>query len=314
MRAPVPALAARHGATWQVRVAMELLPCDCCTLEYAATAVAALAVLWGVFRWLVHVPPPPGGWGSYPSAPPEYSRVDAPEERAGTWTLHTCTGESPLGPVKRTLNGNRGRQIWLFDPSRRLAAKEARALDAARREYESEKDERHHSADIMYRLQCLRGTGGELPAPPSPAKKRRPPAVTPSSVTDALRRALKFYGSIQMDDGHWPGDYGGPMFLMPGLIIACYVTNTPLPEPHRLEMVRYLRNHQNADGGSGLHIEGHSTMFGARDIRRDHMRIFAEIISSIRRDDMIATHRGPLDHVRCARYSPRSYRVFAEMI
>jgi hypothetical protein len=27
-------------------------------------------------------------------------------------------------------------------------------------------------------------------------------------------------------------------------------------------MVRYLRNHQNADGGYGLHIEGSSTMFG----------------------------------------------------
>lgn len=27
-------------------------------------------------------------------------------------------------------------------------------------------------------------------------------------------------------------------------------------------MVRYLRNHQNADGGWGLHIEGDSTMFG----------------------------------------------------
>jgi cycloartenol synthase len=27
-------------------------------------------------------------------------------------------------------------------------------------------------------------------------------------------------------------------------------------------MRRYLVNHQNADGGFGLHIEGHSTMFG----------------------------------------------------
>jgi hypothetical protein len=27
-------------------------------------------------------------------------------------------------------------------------------------------------------------------------------------------------------------------------------------------MVRYLHNHQNSDGGFGLHIEGGSTMFG----------------------------------------------------
>ena len=28
----------------------------------------------------------------------------------------------------------------------------------------------------------------------------------------------------QADDGHWPGDYGGPMFLMPGMIITLYTT------------------------------------------------------------------------------------------
>ena len=35
-----------------------------------------------------------------------------------------------------------------------------------------------------------------------------------------------------------------------------------LGKEHQKEMVRYLRNHQNQDGGFGLHIEGHSTMFG----------------------------------------------------
>lgn len=28
----------------------------------------------------------------------------------------------------------------------------------------------------------------------------------------------------QADDGHWPGDYGGPMFLMPGMVITLYTT------------------------------------------------------------------------------------------
>jgi hypothetical protein len=31
---------------------------------------------------------------------------------------------------------------------------------------------------------------------------------------------------------------------------------------HKKEALRYLENHQNADGGFGLHIEGGSTMFG----------------------------------------------------
>eukprot|EP00889_Picochlorum_renovo_P006800 jgi/Picre1/33830/NNA_001309.t1 len=84
-------------------------------------------------------------------------------------------------------------------------------------------------------------------------------------VADSLRNAISFYETLQDDDGHWPGDYGGPMFLMPGLIITCYVTgtmSTALSKEHQAEMRRYLFNHQNQDGGYGLHIEGNSTMFG----------------------------------------------------
>lgn len=56
------------------------------------------------------------------------------------------------------------------------------------------------------------------------------------------------------------------MFLMPGMIIALYTTQaleSVLPLPYRTEMIRYLINHQNEDGGYGLHIEGQSTMFGS---------------------------------------------------
>lgn len=55
------------------------------------------------------------------------------------------------------------------------------------------------------------------------------------------------------------------MFLMPGLVITCHVTgvlDTVLNRHAKQEMVRYLKNMQNKDGGYGLHIEGHSTMFG----------------------------------------------------
>lgn len=55
------------------------------------------------------------------------------------------------------------------------------------------------------------------------------------------------------------------MFLLPGLIITLYVTGTleaVLWEAHQHEMIRYLVNHQNPDGGYGLHVEGESTMFG----------------------------------------------------
>ncbi|XP_055801671.1 beta-amyrin synthase isoform X3 [Solanum dulcamara] len=46
--------------------------------------------------------------------------------------------------------------------------------------------------------------------------------------------------------------------------MCMYITghlNTVFPAEHRKEILRYIYCHQNEDGGWGLHIEGHSTMF-----------------------------------------------------
>ncbi|RCH94543.1 Lanosterol synthase (Oxidosqualene--lanosterol cyclase), partial [Rhizopus stolonifer] len=87
-----------------------------------------------------------------------------------------------------------------------------------------------------------------------------PKANTP---LETARNGFEFYRQLQTEDGHWGGEYGGPMFLIPGLLIAHYVTNTPIPEPMRLELIRYLLNRaHHEDGGWGIHIEGVSTVFG----------------------------------------------------
>jgi lanosterol synthase len=53
------------------------------------------------------------------------------------------------------------------------------------------------------------------------------------------------------------------MFLLPGLVITWYVTETPIPDHIRYEIRRYLFARQNpTDHGWGLHIEGESSVFG----------------------------------------------------
>ncbi|KAF9477756.1 terpene synthase [Pholiota conissans] len=87
-----------------------------------------------------------------------------------------------------------------------------------------------------------------------------PPAKDP---LDAARNGYKFYKELQSHDGHWAGEYGGPMFLLPGLVIGSYVTGMTFTREERLEMIRYLMSRANPeDGGWGIHVEGHSTVFG----------------------------------------------------
>lgn len=74
---------------------------------------------------------------------------------------------------------------------------------------------------------------------------------------------LEFFSQLQLPPGNWACEYGGPMFLLPGLIITYYVTNTPIPPEYATEIKRYLFARQHPeDGGWGLHIEAHSSVFG----------------------------------------------------
>jgi lanosterol synthase len=53
------------------------------------------------------------------------------------------------------------------------------------------------------------------------------------------------------------------MFLLPGLVITWYVTETAIPEHVRIEIKNYLFARQNPkDGSWGLHIEGEGSVFG----------------------------------------------------
>jgi squalene/oxidosqualene cyclase-like protein len=76
-----------------------------------------------------------------------------------------------------------------------------------------------------------------------------------------LERGLSLLARTQHADGSWHGDYGGPMFLLPLYVATCAVADVEIGRPVREEMLRYLRQHQNTDGGFGLHVEAESAVF-----------------------------------------------------
>ncbi|RVX03654.1 Beta-Amyrin Synthase 1 [Vitis vinifera] len=117
--------------------------------------------------------------------------------------------------------------------------------------------------------------------------------ITYETATTAVRRGAHFFSALQASDGHWPAENAGPLYFLPPLVMCLYITgrlNTVFPGEYRKEILRYLyviryiyfepSHHpnlinglgalkyenglctlQNEDGGWGLHIEGHSTMF-----------------------------------------------------
>ena len=192
-----------------------------------------------------------------------------------------------IGKPLKTLCKLAGRQVWKYEIGKDAQGEaqgegEAEAAEKAREEYKANRAKGvKHSADELLRIQCCgagyknvtrvdtsyaRGPiGGERKSGLEGNEEGSGSTSSEEDVNACLLGGLEFYQQLQQEDGHWPGDYGGPMFLMPGLIITCYVTGqmeSILPKEHRKEMIRYLMNHQNDDGGYGLHIEGHSTMFG----------------------------------------------------
>lgn len=74
---------------------------------------------------------------------------------------------------------------------------------------------------------------------------------------------MTFFEKLQLPSGHWGCEYGGPMFLLPGVVFSWYASKTPIPWYYATEIKNYLfaRAHPE-DGGWGLHIEGESSVFG----------------------------------------------------
>lgn len=94
---------------------------------------------------------------------------------------------------------------------------------------------------------------------PRAAAKRQP-----KKASEAMENGATFFSSIQDKySGTWPNQYKGPMFMTIGYVAAAYFCNQPIPEPQKIEMIRYLVNTAHpVDGGWGLHEKDKSTCFG----------------------------------------------------
>ncbi|CDP17720.1 unnamed protein product [Coffea canephora] len=177
------------------------------------------------------------------------------------WKLKISEGG---GPWLETTNGHYGRQHWEFDDQAGTVDEQAQ-IEKVRDEFKLNRFHSKQSSDLLMRMQLTKESSHYTPIPPA-IKVKETEDVTQEAVITTLRRGISFYSTIQARDGFWPDENAGPLFFTPTLVMALYITktlDTVLSSEHQKEIIRYTYNHQNEDGGWGLHIEGHSTMFGS---------------------------------------------------
>ncbi|KAG5135551.1 hypothetical protein AAZX31_08G026800 [Glycine max] len=175
------------------------------------------------------------------------------------WKLKIAEGGDGLISVNNFI----GRQHWEFDPNAGTPQERAQ-VERVREEYKKNRFCIKQSGDLLMRMQLTKeNTCGPILARVNVKDTEN---VTEEALITTMRKAINFYSSIQAHDGHWPAESAGPLFFLQPLVMALYITgslNDVLGPEHQKEIIRYLYNHQNEDGGWGLHIESHSTMFGS---------------------------------------------------
>ncbi|PHT52266.1 Beta-amyrin synthase [Capsicum baccatum] len=209
------------------------------------------------------------------------------------WKLKIAKGED--GPYLYSTNNYVGRQIWEFDPSAGTIEERAE-IEEARQQFWNNHYKVKPSSDLLWRMQFLREKNFKQRIPS--VKVEEGEEISHEVATIALRRAVHFFSALQATDGHWPAENSGPLFSLPPLVMCVYITghlNTVFPPEHRKEILRYIYCHQNEDGGWGLHIEGHSTMF-CTTLSYICMRILGEGINGGENNACARARKWILDH------------------
>ncbi|XP_056159456.1 beta-amyrin synthase 1-like [Syzygium oleosum] len=174
------------------------------------------------------------------------------------WRLKIAQGGN--SPYIYSTNEYVGRQIWEFDPD--AGTPEERAeVEQARLHFHNSRFKVKPSGDLLWRMQFLREKNFKQTIPR--VKIVDEEEITHEKASATLRRSVYFFSALQASDGHWPAENSGVLFFHPPLVICLFITghlNIVFSTEHRKEILRYVYNHQNEDGGWGLHVESHSTM------------------------------------------------------
>ncbi|KAJ6678863.1 TERPENE CYCLASE/MUTASE FAMILY MEMBER [Salix viminalis] len=175
------------------------------------------------------------------------------------WRLKIAEGVS--SDELQSTNNFVGRQTWEYDPHG--GSPEERAeVEEARLSFYNNRFHVKPSGDLLWRMQFLKEKDFKQKIPRVMIEDGE--EITYEKATTALKRAVHFFSALQASDGHWPAENAGPLFFLPPLVMCLYITghlDSVFSVEHRRETLRYIYYHQNEDGGWGLHIEGHSTMF-----------------------------------------------------
>lgn len=80
---------------------------------------------------------------------------------------------------------------------------------------------------------------------------------------------MLFYSKLQAEDGHWTGDYGGPLFLMAGTESVIVVSDIT---------IKYVHAHVHVHGG-GIVQFGFNSFIGMSHIAHWWSKVYVHLLA-----------------------------------
>ncbi|KAH1208533.1 Beta-amyrin synthase [Glycine max] len=170
-------------------------------------------------------------------------------------------GDGGKNPYIFSTNNFLGRETWEFDPET-STIEERTQVKAACENFYKNRFKTRACGDRLWRFQFLREKNFRQTI--TSVKIQDDEEITNEKTTNTLKRAIHYLSALQTSNGYWPAQFSGPLFPTALFVMCMYITghlDSIFPEEYRKEILRYIYFHQNEDGGWGLNIDGHSTMF-----------------------------------------------------